>query len=667
MKRAQPQFNQKDGKPFEIIISQFGGGTNTLVDEGRVPQNAVNQSVNMMLDQDGVWRVRPGSQPYGQPLTGPIDGIGRASIYNPDGSATNYLLSMDNGSLKFCKDGGAWSTVSGNTWTTNYNANICQVNSRAYVCNSKDNLAYLDLATMTTTPTIIKYTALSTPGTITPTRTVLTAGGYNVYYKVTAVKASIGETAASTETTITVNKQRAAWKTDYTEHIDLSWTAVTGADSYNIYYSDTSGQEIFIDSVSTTSYSDYGRTTPNPYQAAPPTDGTAGPPASTMVESGNRIWMTGNPAFPYRIYWSGTGQYLGSFNPFYGGGYIDLNLGGDEKPTALQHYRDGKGNQTLIALTSSPVGGGSVWFIPLTTLTVDTLTIVIPSAVSQGTIGTTSTRGVIQAVNNVYYPSIKGFQSVGGAQQILNVLVTSEVSTQIRPSVKGISNIAASNICGIYYYGRIFWSVPYGSSTNNQIWVLDLERQAWCMYWSIGVKQFLEYSSSDGTVHLLAVPVSGTNLIEFSENFVGDSSMGIPINLKSGLISWDKNHFEFAWIEKVYFELGRPKGKLALSVSGTPVNKGLVPLKSLSLADASATSSAGVGSDLVGSFKVGSSNNAPATFSQASTKKVLYINKPLNNLEWQITSSDVNASFTLLAVGITGNILPSGDPSSWRK
>jgi len=663
--RKPPVFDQKDGKPFEVIINDFKGGTNTLLDEGRIPNNTISQSVNMMLDQDGVWRVRYGSQSYGASLSGPIDGIGRGVVYNSDGTNTNYLFAIDNGAIKYCKDGGSWTTISGNTWTTGYTATLNQINSRLYVNNGKDNLSYVDLTTMTTTPTIVKYTALSTPGTVTLARTVLTSGSYNIYYKITAVKASIGETAASAEATITVNKQRDAWKTDFTEHIDLSWTAVTGADSYNIYYSDTTGQEIFIDSTSVNSYSDYGQTTPNPYQAAPSTDGTAGPPMTTLIESGNRIWGTGNPAVPYRIYWTGTGQYLGSFNPFYGGGYIDLNLGGDEKPVALQHFRDGKGNQEVIALTSSPTGGGSVWFIPLTTLTVDTLTIVIPSALSQGTIGTTSPRGVVQANNNVFYPSIKGFQSIGSAQQILNVLVTSEVSTAIRPSVKGISNSAASSIAGIYYYGRIFWSVPYGSSTNNQIWVLDLERQAWCMYWNIGVKQFLEYTSSDGIVHLLAIPITGTKLIEFSENFVGDSGVATPINLKSGLISWDKNHFEFAWVEKVYFELGRPKGNLSLTVSGTAVNKNLSSLKSISITDT--TSNAGVGSDLVGNFEVGNSNNSPSTYSQASVKKVLYINKPLNNLEWNITSSDVNASFTLLEVGIVGNILPSGDPSSWRK
>jgi len=665
-KRPLPTFNQKDGKPFSIVLSDFSKGTMTLPDEGRIPQNAVYQSTNMMLDQDGVWRVRYGSQQYGKSLTGPIDGMGRATVYNSDGTNTNYLFVIDNGAIKFSKDGGNWTTISGNTWTTGNSAQLTQINSRLYVTNGKDNLAYVDLTTMTGSPTIVKYTALSTPGTITLARTTLTAGSFNVYYKITAVKASIGETAASAEATTTVNKSRDQWKSDGSEHVDLSWTAVTGADAYNIYYSDTTGQEIFLDSTSVTSYSDNGSVTLNPYQAAPPTDGTAGPPFSGMIMSGNRIWGTGNPNYPYRVYWSGTGQYLGSFNPFYGGGYIDLNLGGDEKPVAVQHYRDGKGNQEAIVLTSSPTGGGSVWFVPLTTLTVDTLTIVIPTAVSQGTIGTSSgPRGVVQANNNVYYPSIKGFQSVGSVAQLLNVLVTSEISTAVRPSVKGINSSASSSICGVYYFGRIFWSVPFGSATNNQVWVLDLERQCWCLAWNIGVKQFLEYTSSDGMVHLLAIPVSGTNLIEFSENFLGDSGSAISVNLRSGLVSWDKNHFEFAWVEKVYFELGRPKGNISLSVSGTAVNKNIASLKSISITDT--VSNAGVGSDLVGNFEVGNSNNSPSTYSQASVKKVIYVNKPLNNLEWQITSSDVNASFYLLSVGIVGNVLPSGDPSSWRK
>ena len=614
-----------------------------------------------MLDQDGVWRIRYGSQNYGQVLVGPIDGIGRATVYGASGTTTNYLFAMDNGTLKYSISGGAWTSVAGKTYATGFNTQLTQINSRLYVTNGKDALSYLDLNTFS----LVLYTALSPPAAPTLSRTTLTAGSYTVYYKITAVKSTIGETAASAEATISVNKQRQQWVTTGAEHVDLTWAAVTGADAYNIYYSPQSGQEIFLDSVTVTSYSDTGAAVSNPYQAAPPTDGTAGTAGAVMTLSGNRIWTTGDPNYPYRISWTGTGQYLGSFNPFYGGGYIDLNLGGDEKVTGLQQYRDGKGNQTIVAFTTSPASGGSVWFISLSSLTVNNIPVVIPSALSQGTIGSTSARGLVQANNNVYYPSIKGFQSLGSQPTVLNVLVNGEVSTGIRPSVKGINNQYSGNICGIYYYGRIFYSVPYGSSTNNQIWVLDLERQAWCLPWTIGVKQFLEYTDAGGVIHLLAIPITGTNIIEFSENIQGDSGMPFGTSLQSGLIPWSENHFSWAWIGKVYVELSNPRGNIKFSVSGTGSNKTLTTLKGITITNT--VSSAGVGADLVGSFEVGTSNLAPSTFSQSSVKKVIYINKALNNMQFQITSNDVNSAYTLLEVGVIGNFITAGDPSNWRK
>ena len=645
------------------MIDKFGGGVKTLVDQSRIDLASVYQAQNMLLDQDGVWRVRYGTASYGASLVGPIDGMGRATIYNTNGTMINYLFVIDNGLLKYCTDGGTWTTIVGTAFTPGNIAQLTQIQSRLYVTNGQDKLSFLDLTTMLITTNV----ALAIPSGPTLTRTVLTTGTYNVYYKVTAVKTSIGETAASSESTINVNKPRGvgSWKSDNTEHVDLSWPAVPNADSYNIYYANQMGQEIFLDATTTTTYTDYGQINANPYQAAPPTDGTAGTTGAVMCLSGNRIWTTADPSYPYRISWSATGQYLGSFNPFSGAGSIDLNIGSDEKVVGLQQYRDGKGNQMVVAYTSSPASGGSVWFISLSTLTAGTVTAVVASALSQGTIGTTSARGLVQANNNVYYPSIKGFQSLGSAPSVLNVLVTTEVSTAIRPSVKGINNRYANQICGIYYYGRIFYSVPFGSTTNNQIWVLDLERQAWCLPWTIGVKQFMEYTDSTGGIHLLAIPVTGTKLIEFSENFQGDSGKPFATNLQSGLIPWNDNHFSWAWVGKVYVEFSNPRGNINFSVSGTGANKTLSVVKSISISNT--VSNSGVGSDLVGGFEVGASNTAPKVFSSSSTKKVLYVNKALNNLQYQITSSDVNAGYSLMEIGISGNLIESGDPSSWRK
>lgn len=661
-KRQPVQFKGSDGKPFQLVFNNFKGGTMTLSDESRIPENAVYRSDNMYLDQDGVWTQRPGSQPYGQPLTGPIDGNGSAIKYNIDGTSNSYLFTMDNGQLKYCQDGGAWTTLGGKTWTTGYPVHMKQVKNRLYIANGKDSLSYVDLSTFT----IVQYIALSAPGAPTLSRNVLITGNFTVYYQITAVSA-IGETIASAEASITVNKRRNNWSLTTGESVGLAWAAVTNAQRYNIYYTDQTGQEVFLDSTTALAYTDSGTAQPNPYQQPPAFDGTSGPALARLCLSGNRIWGLGDPNNISRVSWTGVGQYLGSFNPYYGGGYIDLNLGSDEKPVDIQHYRDGKGNQMAVVLTSSPNGGGSTWFISLTTLNVDVISIVVPQAVSQGSIGTNSPFGVVQATNNIFYPSVKGFQSLGSAQTIFNVLVTTEVSANVRPSVRTINMRASSKICGIYFYGKIYWSVPSSSNLNNQIWVLDLERQAWCLAFSIGVKQFVEYADSSGAIHLLGVPVTGNSLIELSPNFQGDSGQPFSINLETGLIHFDKNHFMWAWVQKVYVELGRLRGNVQFNVSGTQTNKSLRFLKGRTIVADSALSSAGIGADSVGDFLVGDSNNAPNLTSSSSTKKVIYPNRTLNNLKLQLTSSDINAGFALLEFGIEGLMLPTGDPSSWRK
>jgi hypothetical protein len=497
-----------------------------------------------------------------------------------------------------------------------------------------------------------------------------------MYYRISAVKASIGETASSAETSIQVGKTRTFsganqtpnWSSG-TDSVTVTWSAVTGADRYNIYWSDqptgTAGYtETFLDSITGTSYVDNGQIQTNIYQQAPAIDGTAGPTAGDISLSGNRIWTTNDPNNVYRVSWSAAGQYLGSFNPYYGGGYIDLEKGGAEKPVSVQHFRDGKATPVATVLTSNPMGGGSTWFVTLTTVTANNLTIVIPQATKQGSIGTTGSRGVVQANNNVYYPSVKGFQALGSQPNLLNVLVTSEISANIRPSVRGINNAVASAICGIYYYGRIYWSVPYASSTNNQVWVLDLERNAWCMYWSIGVKQFAEYTDSSGIVHLLAIPVTGNNLIEFSKGFTGDSGSPFSVDLESGLITWNNDHTQWARVDKVYVEIGRPNGAINFSVSGTQKNKSLSLIKSITITNTS--SSSGLGSDLLGDFLLGGSNSVPSTFSSSSTKKRVLVRKRLNNLKWAFTSNDRNASFTPLEIVIKGKILSTSDPGSWK-
>lgn len=663
MARPIPTLKGDDGKPFVLTLDKFGKGVMTLYDETRIPKDAVVRSYNMYLDQDGVWTTRPGTDVYGATLTTPIDGACSYIKYNSDGTYTSKIAVIDNGSLKTSTDGGSWTTISGKTWTTGYPVKFKQSDTRVYIANGHDTLAYYDISN----GTITTFSALSAPGSlVAPTRTGLSAGSYNAYYKITAIN-SVGESVASAEMSVSggINKTRDNW-TAGTDSLAMSWGAVTGATRYNIYYSDSTGTEVWLDSVATISYTDTGVATPNPYQEAPTVDSSGGPTFGELELSTNRLWATRDPANPYRVSWAGTGQYSGAFNPFYGGGYIDLDLGGSERPERVVHFRDGKGTPVATVLTSTPTGAGSTWHIALTSLTVDTLTIVVPEAYKQqGSVGTRSPRGVVEYDDSVFFPSPKGFHALGSQQSILNVLVTSEMSANIRPDVETINNAYANLICGIAHQGRIYWSVPVGSTTNNQTWVLDVERnKTWAKEWSIGVKQFFEYTDSSGVIHLLAVPVTGTKLIEFSTSKLGDSGVAFSKSLESGLIHWADDHSTWAKVNKVYIEVADPRGSISFTVSGTQKGKAFTSLGSIAITNS--VSNAGMSTDLLSSFLLSSSNQAPSTFTQASVKKYIRVNKLLNNLKWQVSASAINSTFTVMQIIIKGTILPTSDPSSFK-
>jgi hypothetical protein len=110
------------------------------------------------------------------------------------------------------------------------------------------------------------------PGTVTPT---LASGGtltasQAYFYKVTCVnQQGRGESTPSAEATAT--------PTGATLTASLSWAAVAGADSYNVYRSTTTGTEVFLANTTTASYSDAGAVTPTA-GVIPPVLNTTGYP-----------------------------------------------------------------------------------------------------------------------------------------------------------------------------------------------------------------------------------------------------------------------------------------------------------------------------------------------------------------------------------------------------
>jgi len=648
-----------------INISTFRKGLVTLTDESLLPFDAAKESKNLFQTMDGRWTPRWGSDYYGATTSATLYG---AAIFTTS-NKVNYLVVASGTAIKFSTNNGAtWTTCTGASITAGNKVYFQQIGTYLYIANGVDNLIRFD-----GTSVLLPFASISSPSAPTATKTGLGATTYTASYKITAVN-GVGETAASTAGTATVSKTRDNWTTG-TDFITLTWTKVTGATAYNIYYNDdTNGgtQHYYIGSVlqpagATASFTDNGEDNQptNTYVSAPAGDTTTGPKFAQMELSGNRLWATLDPNNAFRVYWSGAGSDIGSFSEFTGGGYIDLEKGGRERPTAVVHYRDGKGGAFATVFTSDNEGKGSTWQISLDTVTVGNVSFAVPTAIKiVGSIGSNAPLSVVKVRNDIQFFNRSGWYSLRSKAQMLNLLSTDEISGNIRPDIEGMTGTAINNVCAYFYKAKVFCSMPYGNSTNNTIYVNDTERLNWSGPWTLGVERFFEYTDSSGNNHLLAVPVDGQRLIEISDAIEGDLGVAFETKYVSGLYPVDADRNAFAKIRYVYFEFNNPVGDINITVLGTEKKKGYSNLKSVTISDT--VSNAGYDTQAFSSSPFSDTSITPTTFAQASVKKRIRVNKLLNNIQFVITTNSTASHYTLLNIQAKGFIIPTGDPQRWK-
>jgi hypothetical protein len=645
---------------WQVILDKFNGGTWTLLDEARIGLNQARETINLLQVQDGLWKVRWGSAYYGLDIPGESTIIGAKEYIKSDGTRELVAIGGTTGKVYKSVDGGTWSEVTGATFTVTKKLFFLQINSYLYITNGYDPLTRYNGSTLT------RYTELAAPTGVSLSRGAgLSAGSYTYYYQITALN-DIGETVGSTEQSIAVNKERDTWTATSNEYVDISWTAVPGATKYQIYISNASGQEVLLDVSTTNSYRDNNSATENPYVFIPDDNTTGAPKFSQMRMSGNRIWATRDPDYPYRVYWSGVGQYVGYFSAFYGGGWVDLEKGGRERPQWVGHYRTGKGDSAATVLCSTPEGIGAIWQITIETLTVGSDVIPIPVPVKiVGTIGTDAPYAVVEAGDSLVFPNKRGVFDLGNKENIVNVLATTEKSSAIRPSYRSLNLAKIDQFCGYWYDAKIFLSMTEGGGENDMIAILDTERRNWNWKWTVGVKQFLEYTDSSGKTHFLAIPTNGGRLIEFSENISGDLGQPFRTSYISGLIPIDRNKKVFAKVKEALIELGRPKGTINFEVLGVERKKGFSSVASKTITDtvSNIDFTEGLFSDAEFSTDEGP---APKTYAQASVKKWLRIKKKLNAIQFHVYSNAAGTDYTILGLQAEGKISPTKISSNWK-
>ena len=381
----------------------------------------------------------------------------------------------------------------------------------------------------------------------------------------------------------------------------------------------------------------------------------------------------------YKVYFSGTGAFIGNFSDFYGGGWINLEKGGREIPIAVKHYQSGTGEGRATVMARTPDGRGAVWQITISSATVGTTSFSVPSATKVvGSFGTESVLGVVNTPNNIAFPNRKGWFDLGAEKNYYGILRTNEKSQNIRPYWRNLSGAKMSTICAYYYDAKVFVSVPTSSAGNDRIIVWDDERSNWAVDWSFGAKQFFEYTTTGGSTKFLCIPMSGTRLVEISENILNDLGAAFSQSYLSPLLPVSKIKTDILNLKESIVELGNPRGVVNFQILGIGKGNSFATLATATITNFG--SNTGIGTDLFGeshfsetqvSVSGGADSwaivlvDAPATFTQATVKKAIKKRAKIYNLQYKVSSSTADTDFTILSLQSKGNLVRRRLPSSW--
>ena len=666
------QPTRSNAKEVLITIDRFNKGYSNLIDEARMDPEFAKESNNMMQVSDGLWKTRWGTNYYGAEL--PENPDGASEFVKADG--TTELIAIADGVAYKSTDGGSWSSISGATFTAGVKCYFLQISGFLYIANGTDSLARYDGSSLTT------YSSMNPPDNLTASLVAsgLTSGTFTYYAQVTALN-DVGETVGSIEASITTNKKRDSWVSS-TDKIVWSWNSVVSANRYQLYLADEAGDETLLASTTNTNFTDDGTVALNPYVTPPLQNTTSAPKFKSMCVSGNRIWATNDQTSSstrYTVYFSGTGQYMGVFSDFYGGGWINLEKGGRETPVSVKHYQSGQGEGRATVLCKTPDGQGAVWQITISSATVGDTSFSVPSASKVvGSFGTESIDGVVATANNIAFPNRRGWFDLGPERQFYGILRTNEKSSLIRPYWRSLVKSLISGIASYFYDAKIFISVPTSTSGNDRTIIYDTERSNWAVDWTIGAKQFLEYTDSNGNSHFLYIPTTGTKLIEINENTLGDIGTAFNQSYISPLLPVSKKKTDILNLQEAILELSRPRGVIKFQVLGIGKDNSFTTLATKTITNFG--SNTGVGSDLAGDFFATSTNDnsrggpgswqvyftaTPSTFTQATTKAAIRKRAKIYAIQFKDFSTTADTDYTILSLQAKGSLISRKLPSAW--
>lgn len=556
-------------------IKTWVGGEQSTNDVARLPSNGLFTTTNTYLTQNGTVRPRPSMVLYGAQPTGIV--LGEIFEFK-DTTVTpnvNYRICLQNVSgttmAYYSKDLGDWTTATGKTYSLTAKAHFAQINNAVLIMNGSDNLSYLNI----NTKAVIPFVALTTPSAPTlTTNTGLTGATFTITYRV-AANSTVGSSIASGALSVTVSTDRDLWNSG-TQSLAIAWSAVSGAASYNVYMGTAGvGTEFLVASgITGTSFTDNGTSFQDTTQPYPLVDSTGGPKATRADVINGQVFLCGIIDDLYAVKVGGFFPYNLDFTPVHGGNTVSIGVGTKNLPVRVRLFRNYNGSSGIKVYCSGTNGHGKRY-----TMTPDTITVanqvinIFDVSEDNGEDGTISPDAIVYYQDSNYYPSSDGFKTDGTVPQLQNIISTRRVSNTIQPDIASLNPDAMDGAVGLATEGRIYFALPVNSTSNNQIWVNDLDRGGgWMKPWYISADWMMQYNSNsvaqggDGISHFTIL--SGNKIYELSySRLTNDNGIAFSTGFSSGRIFFSADQRVCAKLLYVILTMLRPAGRIIVEVT----------------------------------------------------------------------------------------------------
>lgn len=582
-------------KPLPLKTSDINiwvDGVVTALDEGRLGVEALTSATNMILAEDGTMQPRPSMALYGPQPTGTVLGKPFEFSINAGLSITYYLMMVQvvsgvaNVYIAMPEDS-SWTVVSsGTSFDTSAQCKFLQIAGKVVILNGVNAITYLDLSTVPSSPALVRFTALADPTTApTLTPTGLSGTLFTITYAYT-YNSTVGETLPSTVGTQAVGTSRDQWD-PATQNIKVTVpTTPAGVQSWNLYCAVTatgsSTPLLFLIAAgvapSQVNFVDDG-TAQQILNVSPPLfNSTTGPIAAEGNVIGGRLFLLRDASNPYALAIGGDVGFELDFSPANGGDSLPIGKGSGQLPSVVWNFRSGPGDPEIKLMTQDPGATGKRYTIAQSTINYNGTEVEVWGATEDyGFNGTSAPRSLINYNNNSYYLASDSFYTTGTEPQLQNLLNTKSVSQTLSllDDIASINQAAINAVDGSAFQQRLYWCLPIDSPTNNQIWVLDLQRGgAWMKPWNINCQGIVVIQDNNASTHQLFL--IDNQIYESTYNLLTNDE-GVPFitGAATGVLGFSADQRTWAQVLKVVMVLLRARGKISFTVLGWTLNNKL--------------------------------------------------------------------------------------------